>query len=192
MTDLVSEPAIRQGDKRVIQTLLWALTPLMNLRGSIPLPFLTIFLMVVLDEGKCVSEYARAFGVKDRRMMSRYLRDIGERARNGGPGLGLVTVEQLPTHSRARARVRLTAKGRSVAKAILQQMRRPVDERRPAQCKNCKRWFLPQRSGAKTCSPRCRIALHRKRKRSHSRPSIVDGDGVSSLAADRRTGSSSK
>ena len=191
MTDLVSEPAIRQGDKRVIQTLLWALTPLMNLRGSIPLPFLTIFLMVVLDEGKCVSEYARAFGVKDRRMMSRYLRDIGERARNGGPGLGLVTVEQLPTHSRAR--VVLTAKGRSVAQAILQQMRRPVDERRPAQCKNCKRWFLPQRSGAKTCSPRCRIALHRKRKRSHSRLSTVAGDGgVSSLAAERRPGSSSK
>ncbi len=136
----------------------------MNLRGSgsIPLPFVTIFLMVALDEGKSVSAYARAFGVKDRRVMSRYLGAIGERARNSGPGLGLVTVKQHPTHSRAR--VLLTAKGRSVAKAILQQMRRPVDERRPVQCENCKRWFLPQRSGAKTCSPRCRLALHRKRK----------------------------
>ena len=163
MTDLGSEPPIRQSDKRVIQTLLWALTPLADLRGSIPLPFLTIFLMVVLDEGKSVSEYARAFGAKDRRVMSRYLRDIGERARNGGPGLGLVTVEQHPTDSRSR-RVLLTAKGRSVAEAILQQMRRPVDERRPVRCKNCKRWFLPQRSSAKVCSPRCRLALHRKRK----------------------------
>lgn len=162
-----------KANKRVIQTLLWALKPLMNLRGSIPLPYVTIFLMVALDEGKSVSAYARTLGISDRRVVSRYFRVIGERARNGGPGLGLVTVEQSPTHSRARARVLLTAKGRSVAEAILQQMRRPVDGRRPAQCENCKRWFLPQRSGAKTCSPRCRIALHRKRKRSHSRPSTV-------------------
>lgn len=34
----------------------------------------------------------RALGI-DRRVMSRYLRDIGDRARNGGPGLGLVVVE---------------------------------------------------------------------------------------------------
>ena len=143
VTGLGSKPRIRQSDTRVIETLVWALTPLLNLRWSILLPWVTIFLMVVLDEGKCVSAYARALGVKDRRGVSRYLRDIGERARNGGPGLGLVTVEQLPTHSRARARVLLTAKGRSVAQAILQQMRRPVDERRPAQCKNCKRCFCP-------------------------------------------------
>ena len=102
-----------------------------------PLPWVTIFLMVVLDEGKSVSAYARALGIKDRRVVSRYLRDIGERARNGGPGLGLVTVKQHPKHSSVR-RVVLTAKGRAVAKAILQQMRRPVDERRPVQCENCK------------------------------------------------------
>ena len=123
MTGLGSEPPIRQSDKRAIQTLLWALKPLLNLRGSIPLPYVTIFLMVALDEGKSVSTYARAVGVKDRRVMSRYLRDIGDRARNGGPGLGLVTVEQHPTHSRKR-QVRLTAKGRSVAEAIFQQMRK--------------------------------------------------------------------
>ena len=102
VTGLGSKPPIRQSDTRVIQTLVWALTPLLNLRWSILLPWVTIFLMVVLDEGKSVSAYARALGVKDRRIVSRYLRDIGERARNGGPGLGLVTVEQLPTHSRAR------------------------------------------------------------------------------------------
>ncbi len=114
-----------------------------------------------------------------------------KRARNGGPGLGLVTVEQHPTHSRAR--VLLTAKGRSVAKAILQQMQRPVDERRPVECENCKRWFLPQRSGAKTCSPRCRLALHGKRKAvAVAAFSTVAGDGVSSLAAERRPGSFSK
>ena len=182
MTGLGSEPAISQSDKRAIQTLLWALKPLLNLRGSIPLPYVTIFLMVALNEGKSVSEYARAFGVKDRRVMSRYLGAIGKRARNGGPGLGLVAVKQHPTQSRAR--VLLTAKGRSVVKAILQQMRRPVDERRPVPCENCKRWFLPRRSGAKTCSPRCRLALHRKRKAvALAAFSTVAGDGVSSPPA---------
>ncbi len=184
MTGLGSKPPIRQSDKRVIQTLLWALKPLTNLRGSIPLPYVTIFLMVALDEGKSVSAYARTLGVKDRRIMSRYLRVIGERARSGGPGLGLVTVEKHPSHSRAR--VLLTAKGRSVAQAILQQMRRPVDERRPVQCNNCKRWFLPQRSGAKTCSPRCRLALHRKRKAvAAGLPFIAAGSLIGSRSASK-------
>jgi hypothetical protein len=89
VTDLGSEPPIRQSDKGAIQTLLWALKPLLNLRGSIPLPYVTIFLMVAPDEGRSVSTYARTVGVKDRHIMSRYLRDIGDRARNGGPGLGL-------------------------------------------------------------------------------------------------------
>jgi len=94
----------------------------MNLRGSIPLPYVTIFLMVALDEGKSVSTYARAIGVRDRRVMSRYLCDIGDRARSGGPGLGLVTVQQHPAHSRTR-QVLLTTKGRAVAEAIIRQMR---------------------------------------------------------------------
>jgi hypothetical protein len=33
-----------------------------------------------------------------------------------------------------------------------------------ARCENCHRWFLSMRA-AKTCSPKCRVALHRKRKR---------------------------
>ena len=80
-----------QAEKQTLQSLLWALKPLSNLRGSIPLPFATVFLMIALDEGHGVNAYARAMGIH-RAAMSRYLRDIGARARNGGPGLGLVTV----------------------------------------------------------------------------------------------------
>jgi len=82
--DFAAGPPIRQSDKRDIQTLLSALKPLDNLRGSIPLPFVTTFLMVALDEGKGVCAYARAVGIH-RAAMSRYLLDIGDRARNGGP-----------------------------------------------------------------------------------------------------------
>ena len=120
-----SDAPIGPSDERLIQTLLWALKPLSNLRGSIPLPFVTTFLMVALDEGKGVSAYARALGIS-RTAMSRYLRDIGDRARNGGPGLGLVTMQPNPTHS-SRRPVVLTAKGRATARQIFEPMRRAGD-----------------------------------------------------------------
>ena len=50
--------AIAPSDKRVIQTLLWAIKPLSNLRRSIPLPYAVTFLTVALDEGKPVGTYA--------------------------------------------------------------------------------------------------------------------------------------
>jgi hypothetical protein len=119
--DLAAVPPIEQSNKKAIQIVLSALKPIIDLRGSIPLPFVTTFFMVALDEGKGVNAYARAFGVH-RAAMSRYLRDIGDRARNGGPGLGLVTVKPHPSIPR-RSQVRLTAKGRSIAKEIFVQLR---------------------------------------------------------------------
>jgi hypothetical protein len=117
-----SDASIGPSDERLIQTLLWALKPLSNLRGSMPLPFVIAFLTVALDEGKGASAYARALGIS-RAAMSRYLRDIGDRARNGGPGLGLVTAQKPPAHSNRRPVV-LTDKGRATAKLIFEPMRR--------------------------------------------------------------------
>ncbi len=113
---------LRRSEKRVIQTFLSALEPLANLRGSIPLPFVTTFLMVAFDERKGVGTYARMAGIH-RAKMSRYIRSIGDRARNGGPGLGLVTVRPYPAHSQ-RVQVLLTAKGRVIARAIFRQMQK--------------------------------------------------------------------
>lgn len=101
-----------------IQTLLWALKPLVNLRGSIPLPYVVTFLHVALDEGKSVGAYARAMGVH-RWRMSRYLRNIGNQARNGGLGLNWVTAK--PSSSR-RKQIVLTEEGRSIAKQIFRQI----------------------------------------------------------------------
>jgi len=119
-----------ESDKRATEALLWALKPLTNLRGSIPLPFVITFLMVVLDEGKGVNSYARALGMH-RAAVSRYLRDIGDRARNGGPGLGLVTVADHPTDPR-RTQVFLTALGRSIAKEIFHQIRKASSRKHSA------------------------------------------------------------
>lgn len=85
-----------------------------------PLPSLTAFLMVALDEGQGVNVYARSAGI-DRRAMSRILHAIGDRARSGGPGLGLITIEQHLSDP-ARTRIFLTPKGHSIAKEIFLQL----------------------------------------------------------------------
>jgi DNA-binding MarR family transcriptional regulator len=106
----------------MIQCLLWALKPLVNLRGSIPLPYAVVFLLVALDEGNTVNSYAQALGIH-RWRMSRYLRAIGSRARNGGHGLGLVDVLH-DTEDPRFTKVVLTDKGRAVAEEVFRQMRR--------------------------------------------------------------------
>jgi DNA-binding MarR family transcriptional regulator len=118
----VDPPRITPSHKRDIQFLLSALRPLANLRGPIPLSFVTTFLTVALEEGKGVNAYARAVGI-NRSSMSRHLRNIGDRAINGGPGLGLVKAKPHPSDS-SKCQVFLTDKGRSVAKSIFQRQRR--------------------------------------------------------------------
>jgi hypothetical protein len=117
--------ATAPSHKRAIQALLWAIKPLIELRGSIPFPYVLTFLAVAVDEGKPVGAYARAMNV-NRFLMSRYIRRIGDRARNGGPGLGLVTVKR--THnSSTKTAVFLTAKGREVAAQLHQNLGRAVE-----------------------------------------------------------------
>lgn len=118
----VDPPGKKKSHKRDIQSFLWALQPLVGLRGSIPLSYVTTFLMVALEEGKGVNAYARAVGI-GRGSMSRHLREIGRRAKNGGPGLGLVKVQPHPTDLQ-RCQVLLTDKGRSVSRTISQRLRR--------------------------------------------------------------------
>jgi hypothetical protein len=110
------------SDEIVVQALLWALKPLANLRGAVSLSAVTTFLMVALDEGKGVNTYARALG-RDRRSVSRCLHDIGGRARNGGEGLGLISVDPHPTHPQ-KSQVHLTAKGLSLKREVLRQVRK--------------------------------------------------------------------
>jgi hypothetical protein len=113
---------IALGDKRAIQTLLWALKPLANLRRSIPLPYALTFLTVALDEGKPVGTYAREMDV-NRWVMTRIMQTIGDKARNGGAGLGLVTIKRTTGYP-TRTEVFLTEKGRAVAAQVFENLRR--------------------------------------------------------------------
>jgi len=118
---------IARSDKRVVQTLLWALKPLSNLRRSIPLPYAITFLTVALEEGKPVGAYARELDF-NRYVMSRYMQCIGDKARNGSTGLGLVTIKRTKGYP-SRTEVFLTEKGRAVAAQVFGNLRRLVDAR---------------------------------------------------------------
>lgn len=120
--ELALDQRTASSSKKAIQDLLWALPLPTDPRASIPLPYAIAFLMVALDQGQGVCAYARALGIS-RSAMSRYLRDIGDRARNGGAGMGLVTLTPHPTDLRRR-KVVLTPKGRSVARDVVLPMRR--------------------------------------------------------------------
>ena len=112
--------AIAPSDKRVLQTLLWALKPFVNLRRSIPLPYALTFLTVALEEGKAVGTHAREMNV-NRWVMTRSMQTIGDKARNG-PGLGLVTIKRTARRP-TRTEVFLSDKGRKVADQVFRQLR---------------------------------------------------------------------
>jgi hypothetical protein len=105
---MLSQGASTTVEKETIQHLLWALKPL----GAIPFPFITTFLAIVLEEGQTQTAYARAAGIY-RYTMSRYIHALGDCARDGGPGLGLVRLERNPEKMHNSHRIYLTAKGRA-------------------------------------------------------------------------------
>src|ERR1700720_118899 len=112
--------SISPGDRRAIQTLLSALTPLSDLRDRpIPLPFAVVFLSVVLNEGQPVGRYAKDLNIT-RFATFKYIQSIGDRGRHNTAGLGLVTIKR---GYRVRTAVVLTDKGRAVAAQVFGRLR---------------------------------------------------------------------
>ena len=110
---------IAPGQNKAIQMLLWGIKPLVDSAGPIPFPYMLTFLTVALEEGKSVGAYARELNV-DRFLMSRHIRCIGDRGRNGRPGLGLVTTRRVDNYL-ARTAIFLTDKGRAVAAQVVSE-----------------------------------------------------------------------
>jgi hypothetical protein len=77
----LSRTPVDPEDKRVAASLFNALREFMRERGDMPAQYILSFLLVAMDEGKSVSEYAQAVGVSNS-VMSRHLLDIGERNRH--------------------------------------------------------------------------------------------------------------
>jgi DNA-binding MarR family transcriptional regulator len=76
-----------QRRRRTLRGHCW---PLWSRSGQcVPLQYVHLFLNIVLEEGKSVSEYERDLGTAQT-VMSRHLKEIGERTRSKQEGLGLV------------------------------------------------------------------------------------------------------
>jgi hypothetical protein len=111
---------ISSRDRRAVQTLLSALTPISDLRDRpIPLPFAVVFLSVVLNEGQPVGSYAKELSMS-RYAMFKYIQSIGDRGRQNTAGLGLVTIKR---GYRVKTAVILTDKGRAVAAEVFRRLR---------------------------------------------------------------------
>jgi hypothetical protein len=116
--------SITHGDKRIIQSLLLALEPLSNLRGNpVKLRLVTAFLAVASNEGKGLSEYARCLGIH-RATISRFIYELADRSRYGGPGLGLITIYKVSGRA-GRQEILLTKRGHAVARAVLRRLPSP-------------------------------------------------------------------
>jgi DNA-binding MarR family transcriptional regulator len=118
------DPSTVSDDTKTIQSLLHALDAFLKLRGPIPLRELVVFLHIALDEGKEAIEYADRLKLS-RAATSKYVHDLADRARGGGPGLGLIEFRYKSPNPNNRMPIFLTKKGRSVASAILKSLRNP-------------------------------------------------------------------
>ena len=121
----MSGHSITRSDARIIQSLLLALEPLLNLRGPLPLRLATTFLTVAINEGHGVCEYARLVGIH-RAIMSRYIHELADHDRDGGPGLGLLRIDEGSYPNKQE--IYLTKNGHAVAMAMLRSLRSPQTE----------------------------------------------------------------
>src|ERR1035437_838044 len=110
------------GDKEAVRNLLAALEPFRDLRATMPLQYVTAFLLVAMEEGLGVGDYAERAGVSVS-VMSRHLLDIGDRNRHMEEGFGLLTYRSNPMELRKHEYM-LTDKGRALAHKILRQWER--------------------------------------------------------------------
>jgi hypothetical protein len=111
---------ISSRDRHAVQAVLSALELLSDLRDRpIPLPFVVVFLSVVLNEGRPVGWYAKELNMT-RFAASKYIRSIGHLAENNAAGLKLVTMNR---GYRVKTAVVLTDKGRAVAAEVFRRLR---------------------------------------------------------------------
>lgn len=108
------------ADAKAVKSFLAAIEAFRAIRQTMPLQYVMAFLLVAMEEGLSVSEYAERAGVS-MSVMSRHLLDIGERNRHMEEGFGLVQSRQSPLELR-RNEVVLTHKGRALLRQIIRQL----------------------------------------------------------------------
>lgn len=115
------KPTLNDEEKAYARALMLALEPFRDMRSTMPLQYVYTFLQVCTDEGKGVTEYAKAQNISPT-VMTRHLLDIGERNRQREDGFGLVTQERDPKDLR-RHSARVTPVGKATMRKIMNAMK---------------------------------------------------------------------
>jgi DNA-binding MarR family transcriptional regulator len=99
-----------------------ALEPFREVRSTMPLQYVTAFLLVATEEHLNVTEYAKRAGTSQS-LMTRHLADLGDVNRHHEEGYGLVEAYDDLMDRRNRL-VRLSAKGKHVAWKMCEAFKR--------------------------------------------------------------------
>jgi DNA-binding MarR family transcriptional regulator len=109
---IMSQPKSISPDQAATLSVYEALKPFREYRKTMPLQYVTVFLLVASDENQNFSTYATRQGTSQS-LMSRHIADLGKVNRYHKPGFGLVeTYDDLM--DRRNKLVRLTPRGRHI------------------------------------------------------------------------------
>lgn len=111
-----NKASLSEEEIEAFRRLFLALQPFRDLNPSMPLSHITAYLLVGIDEGKGVADYAKKIDLSPT-VMTRNLLDIGDRNRQREPGLGLITQERDLLDLR-KHNATVTPKGRAIAHRV--------------------------------------------------------------------------
>lgn len=114
------KPKMEDEDRKALQRVLRSLKVFKVLNERMPMNYVLSFMVVAVDEGKSVTEYAQMLGVNNT-TMSRHLLDIGPFNRNHEEGYGLIEYRPDPLERR-RHQYYLTHKGKQFVEMILSEV----------------------------------------------------------------------
>jgi DNA-binding MarR family transcriptional regulator len=115
----ITAQVVTPNDRRAIEALLSALQSFTNLRDHhLSLRTVITFLTIATKEGRALNDYARDLEIH-RAMISHVIRDLCDRARRGGPGLGLVEIREQKRGERLE--ILLTEKGHKIIRTMSDQ-----------------------------------------------------------------------
>lgn len=112
---------LRDDERAALKSVLALLNAFKKVHPTMPLQHAVTFMMVALDEGQSVQDYAERCGVAQT-VMTRRLLDIGSQNRNRDPGYGLVIQRQDPLDLR-KHQTFLTREGRALLHELVRTVR---------------------------------------------------------------------
>lgn len=119
---MIAKSPISNDEKDILRDFVTAVETFKAIRSTMPLQYVTSFLLVAMEEGLSVTEYARRAGVTQN-LMTRHLLDLGPENRHHEPGYGLV-VQTVDPNDRRSNLTYLTPKGNGVLAQIVRALSR--------------------------------------------------------------------